>query len=99
MLLTGLLPLLHGAQSGHTAEAGVELGQGLVVPLHADLFGLGLIGLLHHQLYKFRLVQIRVDQDLLALLDIDAASDDQAGIFPQNGFLHGNCSFVLLWFL
>ena len=88
VLILGLLPLLHGAHGGDGAIAGMDLGQGLIAPLHGNLFGLGLIGLLHHHLDKLRLVQVRIDDDLLALLNIDAASDDQAGIFPQYGFFH-----------
>ena len=89
VLILGLLPLLHGTHGGDGAIAGMDLGQGLIAPLHGDLFGLGLIGLLHHHPDKLRLVQVRIDDDLLALLNIDAAADDQAGIFPQYGFFHG----------
>ena len=89
MLELGLLPFLHGAHGGDGTIAGVDFAQGLVAPLHGNLFGLGLIGLLHHHLDKLRLVQVRIDDDLLALLNIDAAADDQAGIFPQYGFFHG----------
>ena len=96
VLLPGLLPLLHRAQRGNAAVTGVDFGQRLIVPLHAYLLGLGLIGLLHHQLDKLRLIQVCIDKNLLPLLDIHAAFYDQAGIFPQNSFFHGFTPFILL---
>ena len=75
----------------------MDLCQRLVAPLDGDFLGLGLVALLHHHLDEFRLIQLGTDQNLLALLDIHAAADDQAGIFPQNGFFHGkNAPFVKL---
>ena len=81
VLQSGLLPLGHLAQRLDGLVAHMELLQRLVVPLHGDLLRLGLIGFLHDHLDKFRLVEVGVNQHLLPLLDIDAAADDQAGIF------------------
>ena len=82
MLLTGFLPLLNGAQRLQALIADGQLFQGLVGPFHNDLFRLGLVGFLNHHLNKLRLVKARIDHDLLSLLDIDAAADDQSGVFP-----------------
>ena len=81
VLQSGFLPLGHLAQRLDGLVAHMELLQRLVVPLHRDLLRLGLIGFLHDHLDEFRLVEIGVNQHLLPLLDIDAAADDQAGIF------------------
>ena len=98
MLLTGLLPLLHGAQGLDRLPPDMELLQRLVAPLNHHLFGLGLIGLLHQQLHKFRLIQLGIDHDLLPLLDIDTPANDQAGIFTQYGFFHNNRLLCFLGF-
>ena len=81
VLQSGLLPLGHLAQRLDGLVAHMELLQGLVIPLHGDLLRLGLVGFLHDHLDKFRLVEVGVNQHLLPLLDIDAAADNQAGIF------------------
>ena len=88
MLLPGSHPILHLAHGGNTLVAAVELLEGLIVPLHRHLFGLGLVSLIHHHGHKFRLVQVCIDNDLLPLLDIHAAADNQPGIFPQYCFFH-----------
>ena len=88
VLTAGLLPLSHGAHSLDRLVAGVDLAQRLIVPLHDDLLGLGLVGLLHHHLDKLRLVEAGIDHDLLVLLDVQAAADKQLGIFSQDSFLH-----------
>ena len=59
----------------------MNLLQRLVAPLHGDLSGLGLVGLLHHHLDKLRLIQLRVHHHILSLLDIQAGTDDQLRIF------------------
>ena len=59
-----------------------------VAAFAGDFPGLGLVGLLHHHLHKFRLVQIGINLQVLALLDIHAGADDELCIFTQNCFLH-----------
>ena len=84
-----LFPFLHPGHDGHAAVPHVELLQGLVAELHGDLPGAGLVALVHQQLHEFGLIQAAVDQDLLALLDVDADAGNKAGILAQNGLLHG----------
>ena len=81
VLQSGLLPLGNLAHGRDGLMADMELLEGLVVPLHADLLRLGLVGFLHNHLHKFRLVKIGVNQHLLSLPDVDAAADNQAGVF------------------
>ena len=88
MLLPGSHPVLHLSHGGNALVAAVELLQRLIAPLHRHLFGLGLVGLIHHHGHKLRLVQVCIDNDLLSLLDIHAAADNQPGIFPQYCFFH-----------
>ena len=88
ILLPGLDPLRHLAQGLDGLVADMDLGQRVIVPFHDDLPGLGLVGLLHHHLDKFGLVQACIDQDILALLDVGAATDDQLCVFTQNSFFH-----------
>ena len=93
MLLTGFLPGLHRTQGLDGLVADVEFLQFRVIPLHRHLPGFRLVGFFHHHLNKLRLVQIRINNHILPLLDIDAAADNQSGILSENGFLH--CSGLL----
>ena len=71
----------------------MQLLQRLVVPLYGDLLGLCLIGGLHHHLDEFGLIQLCVDQNFLALLDVNAAADDEIRILSQCSFIHKKRSF------
>lgn len=82
--------------------ADVELLQGLVVPVHHDLFGLTLIALVHQHGHELRLVQVGGDEHLLPLLDIDAGAGDETGVGTENRLFIGNASLsakFLLWVL
>ena len=59
----------------------MDLAQRLIVPLDNDLGCLGLVSFLHHHLHKFGLIQISIDHDLLTLLHMDAAADDELCVF------------------
>lgn len=98
VLPAGLLVVLHLAQSGQGAIAVVDLLQGLVVPVHHHLFGLALIALLHQHLHELRLIQIRLDKDLLPRPDVDASTGNETGIAAQYGFFMGNRSFLRMFY-
>jgi hypothetical protein len=55
----------------------MDLVQRLIIPVNSNLTGLGLVSLLHHQLDELGLIQISENQHILALLHIDAATDDE----------------------
>ena len=93
VLQPGLLPLVDGGHGLKALIADVGLGQRLIAPFHDDLLGLGLVGLLHHHLNKFRLVQARMDQNSLALLDIDTGADNKLCVISQNRLFHVSNSF------
>ena len=59
----------------------MELRQRLIVPVHHNALGTGAVAFLNDHFYEFGLIELGGDEDLLTLLDIDAAADDQAGIF------------------
>ena len=59
----------------------MDLLQRLVVPLHLYASGFCLIGFFHHHLDKLRLIQIGINNNVLSLLNIDAAADNQFCIF------------------
>ena len=82
-----LFPFLHGAEGLEAPAPDVELLERLVVPVHRDLGGPGAVALLHHQLDEFGLVQPGVHQDLLPLLHMDAAADDEPGVVFQSRFV------------
>ena len=86
------LPVRQGAQGGELLVPHMELAQGLVGPVHHDPGGPGPVGLLHHQLHKLRLIQLGVDEDLLALLDVHAHVDDQCGVISENRLFHSGSS-------
>ena len=93
MLQTGLLPLINGGHGLQRLVTHVGLGQGLIAPLHDNFLGLGLVSLFHHHLDKLRLIQARIDDHGLALLDIDTGIDDQLGICSQNRLFHVSSPF------
>lgn len=68
----------------------MELLQLLVRPFYRDLPGPGAVALLDQHCDKLRLVQLRLDYDLLALLNIDAGAGDQLGIAAQYRFFHSD---------
>ena len=72
----------------------VELLQGLVVPVHHDLFGLAFIALVHQHGHKLRLVQVGGDEHLLPLLDIDAGAGDETGVGTENRLFHRECLLI-----
>ena len=88
VLPAGFLIVVHFVQGFLAPVPVVELLEGLVFPLHHHLFRAQLVAGLHHHSDEFRLVQIRGDKDLLALLDVDAHFGDQIGIGPQSRLLH-----------
>ena len=82
------LPVLHGGQGLEALVAHMVLGERRVVPFDGHFPCLGLIGFLYHHGNKFRLVQVGINDHILALLDVDAHPDNEAGIFPQNSLFH-----------
>ena len=61
----------------------------------SDLAGFALVSLFHNHLYKFRLIQIGIDQNFLTLLHIQTGVNDQLCIFTQYAFLHN--TYLLLF--
>ena len=66
----------------------VQLGQGLIIPLHVHLAGAQAVQLFHHHRYEFRLIKAGINDNVLILLWIAAHLGDELGIFAQSGLLH-----------
>ena len=70
MLPAGFLVVIEGGQRLQTAVAHVQLRERLIAPVDDDLFGLQLVALVNDHRDELRLIQLRLDKDLLSLLDI-----------------------------
>ena len=66
----------------------MNLVKRLIAPFNRHLFGTGFICFLHHHFYKLRLIKLRADNDLLPLLNMNAAVYNQLCIFPKNCLFH-----------
>ena len=88
VLPAGFLVVIEGGQRLQTAVAHVQLRERLIAPVDDDLFGLQLVALVNDHRDELRLIQLRLDKDLLSLLDIRAGLGDQLRIFAQDCFLH-----------
>ena len=71
----------------------MELGQGLVAPLHGDAGGTQLIAGLHAEGHELGLIQGCLDDDGVALPHGDAALGQQAGVILEGSLFHGMDSF------
>ena len=94
VLPAGLFVVVKRAHRGERLVADVQPGQRLIVPVDDDLLRLAAVTFLDHHGHELRLVELGGDEDLLPLLDVDAALGDKARIGAQNGFFHQK--FLLL---
>ena len=71
----------------------MELGEGLVAPLHHDAGCAQLIAGLHAHGHEFGLVEGGLDDDHVTLLDGNAALGQEAGVILESCFFHDMISF------
>ena len=83
-----LFKALHGGQALDRAVAHMELLQRLVVQIHKDLPGAGLVQLVHHHGGELRLLDTGGDEYVLALLHVAAHSGNQLCIAAKSCLLH-----------
>ena len=74
----------------------VELRQGLIAEFRLDISGSCLVALVYQKLYKFGLVQVAPNDDILALLDVNAHPGDEAGIASKSCLFHSSFSLFIL---
>ena len=98
VLPAGFLVVIEGGQRLQTAVAHVQLRERLIAPVDDDLLRLQLIALVDHHRNEFRLVELRLDKDLLSLLDVHAGLGDELRIFAQDCFFHKKASNALISF-
>jgi hypothetical protein len=71
----------------------VQLGEGLVAPLHHDASGPLLIAGLYAHGHEFGLIEGGLDDDYVTLLNGDTALGQEAGIILERCFFHNMVSF------
>ena len=94
ILQLSLLKGLHRGQGLDAAVAHMELLQGLVAEFHKNLPGAGLVQLVGDHGHEFRLVQLGIQEHVLALLYVAALAGNQLGIAAKSCFLHEKSSFA-----
>ena len=98
VLPAGFLVVIEGGQRLQTAVAHVQLRERLIAPVDDDLLRLQLVALVDHHRNELRLVELRLDKDLLSLLDVHAGLGDELRIFAQDCFFHKKASNALISF-
>ena len=83
-----LLVVIELRHCGQAAVAHVKLVDRLMAPVDDDLLCLQLIAFLDQHRHELRLVQLCLDEDLLPLLNVDAAGGNELRVGTKNGFFH-----------
>ena len=83
-----LLVVIELRHRGQAAVAHVKLVDRLMAPVDDDLLCLQLIAFLDQHRHELRLVQLCLDEDLLPLLNVDAAGGNELRVGTKNGFFH-----------
>ena len=85
-----LLERLHSRKRFEALMAHVELRERLMIEVHEHPARADLVQLVRDHLHKLGLIQPRVQEHILPLLDVDAHAGNQPGIPAKSCFLHAS---------